>query len=250
MRELQSITLDRSDIINPVLMKPEDIKWGDWNRILFGESPPAYLLEVVVRVAIIYILILIAMRSLGKRMTAEVSRAELVARVSIAAAVGLPIQRPARGLLGAAIVAIIVVFVGRWLAALAVKSVRFEKVYQGYYATLVSDGVLDRQRMKKIRITQERLFAGLRSEGVRHLGQVKRFYMEANGEFSLVCAENEQPGLSVIPEWDAEMRQRHQQTDVLLCKGCGQARKEKPGACSHCGGGETEIGVLVKGRES
>lgn len=226
-------------------MKPEDIKWGDWNRILFGESPPAYLLEVVVRVAIIYILILIAMRSLGKRMTAEVSRAELVARVSIAAAVGLPIQRPERGLLGTAVVAVIIVFVGRWLAAIAFRSHRFEKAYQGYYATLVCDGVLDRQRMKKVRITQERLFAALRSESVRHLGQVKRFYIEANGEFSLVYAEDEQPGLSVIPEWDTEMRQRHQQTDVLLCKDCGQSWKENSGKCGHCGGKERETGVLV-----
>jgi uncharacterized membrane protein YcaP (DUF421 family) len=175
-------------------MKAEDIKWCDWQRILFGESPPAYLLEVVVRVAIIYVLILIAMRSMGKRMTAEVSRAELVARVSIAAAVGLPIQRPNRGLLGAFVVVLIIVLISRLLSVLASKSERFEKAYQGFYACLVSDGILDQQRMKKTRITQERVFAALRSEGIRHLGQVKRLYIEANGEFSLVRAEAEMPG--------------------------------------------------------
>src|SRR4028118_1918930 len=99
-------------------MKEDQIKWGDWQRILFGEAPPAYLLEVVVRVAIIYILVLLAMRLLGKRMTAKVSRSELVARVSIAAAVGLPIQRPNRGLLGAAAVVFVIVFVGRLLSSI------------------------------------------------------------------------------------------------------------------------------------
>lgn len=226
-------------------MKPEEIKWADWQRILFGESPPAYLLEVVLRVAIIYIMILIAMRSIGKRLPAEISRAEMVARVSIAAAVGLPIQRPTRGLLGAVVIAMVIVLVGRWLAAIAFKSPRFEKAYQGYYATLVKNAVLDRKRMKKIRITQERLYAALRDEDVRHLGQVERLYIEANGKFSIVKAKEEQPGLSVIPSWDGELRKRQRETDVILCKSCGTKWKDGLEKCEHCEGKETEKAILL-----
>ncbi|MBE7170756.1 MAG: DUF421 domain-containing protein [Williamsia sp.] len=224
-------------------MKPEDIQWGDWHRILFGETPPLYLLEVVVRVAIIYTLILIAIRSMGKRLPAELSRAELVARVSIAAAVGLPIQRPSRGLLGAAVVAAVIVLVGRWLAAWAYKSRRFEKAYQGYYVTIVQDGVLNIPQVKKSRVTKERIFAALRGEGIKHLGEVKRLYLEANGKFSLVPAEKKIPGLSIIPDWDAGLRQRQQETADTVCSTCGK-NLSSTHACQECGGKETERALL------
>jgi uncharacterized membrane protein YcaP (DUF421 family) len=226
-------------------MKADEIKWADWHRILFGESPPAYLLEVVVRVAIVYLLILIAMRVMGKRMTAEISRAELVARVSLAAAVGLPIQRPNRGLLGATVIVIVIVAIGRLLASISFKNPRFEKTYLGYYATLVKDGVLDVQRMKKIKITKERLFAALRSEGIRHLGQVKRFYIEANGKFSFVKEKDEKPGLSVIPSWDTELRLRQQQTDKKMCSSCGYTWNDSLRRCTNCGKEKSESAVLL-----
>ena len=226
-------------------MKEDQIKWGDWQRILFGEATPGYLLEVVVRVAIIYILVLLAMRLLGKRMTAKVSRSELVARVSIAAAVGLPIQRPNRGLLGAAAVVFVIVFVGRLLSSIVYRSNRFEHSYQGYYAILLRDGVLDYKRMKKVRITPERLFAELRSEGVRHLGQVKRMYIEANGDFSVVRSKEEKPGLSVIPEWDTELRERQKQTDVPVCKRCGFEWRKANAQCDQCDETESVMAFLL-----
>lgn len=226
-------------------MDSKDIKLNDWHRILFGESPPAYLLEVVVRVGVVYVLILIAMRLLGKRMTAKVSRAELVARVSLAAAVGLPIQRPNRGLLGPAIIAIIIVAVSRLLSSIAFGSQGFEKAYQGKYAALVADGIIDIKQMRRIRITKERLFAALRSEGVRHLGQVKRFYIEANGEFSLVCAKDERPGLCVIPVWDSELRQRQRLTNDSVCSTCGTVMTSGNDKCVNCKSSAVEKAVLL-----
>lgn len=196
------------------------------------------------RVAIVYLIILIAMRFMGKRMVAEVGRADIVARVSLAAAIGLPIQRPGRGLLVALVIVAVIVGVGRLLAWMAFKNKTFEKTFQGNYAPLVADGVIDRQRLNKVRITKERLFAALRAENIRHLGEVERLYMEANGEFSLVEKKGSEPGLSVIPQWDGELRDRQQRTGILLCKECGSIWKEGAGGCFHCGGKEQEAAVI------
>jgi uncharacterized membrane protein YcaP (DUF421 family) len=226
-------------------MNKADMKFGDWHRILFGESPPLYLLEVVVRVAVIYLLIQVAMRLFGKRMTAQVSRTERVARVSLAAAVGLTIQRPSRGILSSIVIITVIVLVGRWLAHLAFKSRKFEIAYQGYDATLVKDGVLNLGSMLKIRITKERLYAELRGKGIRHLGQVKRLYMEANGDFSIVENEKEIPGLAIIPGWDHEMCSRQQKTAELVCKNCGAKGSKSAGTCNHCNGTAFEPAILL-----
>ncbi|MBE9463450.1 DUF421 domain-containing protein [Dyadobacter subterraneus] len=226
-------------------MKKEDIHIGDWDRILFGEGPPAYLLEVVVRVALVYLLIFISIRFMGKRLIAEMARADLVARVSLAAAVGLAIQRPGRGILVSAVIVMVIIFVGRLLAVLVFKNRHFESAFQGKYSTLVNDGVIDIKLINKLLITKERLFAALREENIRHLGQVQRFYMEADGKFSLVSQENPAPGLSIIPEWDPGLRESQQKSDTQLCSTCGTLQTTNPIVCIHCGNNHWEPAIYL-----
>lgn len=202
---------------------------------MFGEGPPAYLLEVVVRVVVVYLIIFVSIRLLGKRMIAEMGRADLVAKVSMAAAVGLAIQRPGRGILVSTAIVFVIVCVGRWLAKLAYRNRWFEKAYQGVDALVITDGVIDQKRLVKVEVTKERLFAALRAEGIRHLGQVQRFYMEADGKFSLVIEKDAQPGLSVIPEWDQDLVVLQKQTELMVCVQCGYSNSEINIACLNCG---------------
>lgn len=228
-------------------MKKEDIKIDDWNRILFGEAPPLYLLETAVKVAIIYLIILIAIRLMGKRMTAELDRADIVARVSLAAAVSLPIQRPGQGLLTAAIIVMVIVITGRLLAAWTTHNTKFERIFNGTYAILVTNGIINQQELKKIQVTQERLFAALRKHGIKHLGQVKRFYIEENGKFSLVKNDKEKPGLAVIPHWDKDLLQQQKQTNIQLCISCGSACEND--ICK-CGGNKLGTAILLPNNSS
>jgi uncharacterized membrane protein YcaP (DUF421 family) len=226
-------------------MKKEEVHLGDWDRILFGEGPPAYLLEVIVRVAVVYLLIFISIRFMGKRMIAEMARADLVARVSLAAAVGLAIQRPGRGLLVSAVIVMVIIFVGKWLSALVYKNYNFERSFQGKYSMLVKDGVVDVKLTNKLLISKERLFSALREENIKHLGQVQRFYMEADGKFSLVKAEDPQTGLSIIPLWDQELRERQQKSDHPYCSNCGSKWNHEQTDCAHCGDKQNEPGILI-----
>src|SRR5438270_3226136 len=100
-------------------MKPEDIKLGDWMRIFIGEAPPAFFLELVIRVFIIFFLLIVSMRLLGRRMAGQLNRIEIIALFSLAAAIGVPLQAPDRGILPAFVIALIVVLVGRLVSTLA-----------------------------------------------------------------------------------------------------------------------------------
>jgi len=162
-------------------MKSYEIVMDDWMKILIGNVPIHFFLEVVFRVLFVFLLLIFSMRLMGKRMASQLSRNEMVAMSSLAAAIGIPIQAPDRGLLPALIVAIIVILGQRWIARIAAWNEQFEEVSQGDIGVLVYDGVLNIKEMKITRISRERLFAQLRSEGIKHLGQVQRFYFEANG---------------------------------------------------------------------
>lgn len=207
-------------------MKPQDLKLSDWARLLIGEVPGSFYVELIIRAFVIYLLLTVSMRLLGKRMSSQLGRNDLAAMVTLAAAIGVPLQAPDRGLLPAIVIAIVVVFLGRWIAAKAFRDQGFEKFSQGNIDVLVADSVMNLDRMKIVRISRERLVAQLRSNGVKQLGEVKRLYIEANGSFTLISEEQPHPGLSILPRWDEDFNKRFKKhEEVMVCQNCGKTQQ-------------------------
>jgi len=209
-------------------------------RWLVGDVPAGFYIELIIRAAFIYLLLMISMRLMGKRMSSQLGRNDMIAMVTLAATIGIPLQAPDRGLLPAIVIAVIVVVLSRWIAAKASKSEKFEHFSQGNISVLVKNSVMDLTEMKHARLTRERLVAQLRNSGVKQLGQVQRLYMEANGGFTLIKYEESKPGLFIIPRWDDELYNRFERSDQLLaCENCGFT-KQKPfepetTVCESCG---------------
>jgi uncharacterized membrane protein YcaP (DUF421 family) len=204
-------------------MEPDKIKLGDWQRILVGEVPVSFFIELVIRAAFIYLILMVSMRVMGKHMYSQLSRNELATLVSLAAAVGVPLMAPDRGILPAAVIAFVLVAAERAVSAWAAKNPRFEKILQGKGATLISNGVIDVDKLGRVGLSREQLFAQLRSSGILQLGTVKRIYMEANGAFTLVKSEQPVAGLSIIPIVDQALESEMTvQNDLKICSYCGQ----------------------------
>lgn len=220
-------------------MKPQDIHITDWMRMLVGEVPSSYYIEIIIRIAFVYLLLTVSMRLMGKRMAAQLNRNEMAAQVSLAAAIGMPVLAPDRGLLPAVVIAFVIVLTQRIIARIAHTNQRFEAITQDEISTLVADGVLQLNHMKRARVTRERLLAQIRSASLFHLGQIKRLYIESNGSFTLIQAHPPQPGLSVIPLWDTDFaREQKHIPDVFVCNNCGNPElvKDKPThSCAKCG---------------
>jgi uncharacterized membrane protein YcaP (DUF421 family) len=228
----------------------DDIKLWDWMRIMIGNVPWSFFIEAAIRITFIYLLLLLAMRLLGKRMAAQLNRNELVTLTFLAAAIGVPLQAPDRGLIPPVIIAFVVIIIGRMVASISAKNERFEEISQGNIEPLIKDAVLQFGHMRNSRISREKLFATLRSEGITHLGEVKRLYIEANGSFTLITDDKPDPGLSILPEWDKEFRSLQPLSDkMLVCKNCGNRRQlhEHDQLCIHCG--ETNWATAVEKAE-
>ena len=222
-------------------MKPEEIKLSDWIRILFGQVPPEFYIELIIRAFLIYALLMICMRLMGNRMSGQISRIDMAAMVALASAIGVPMLSPTNGMLPAFIIAFIVVAISRIIAKLSFRNQHFEEITQDDIDVLVEESVMQPEIMKRTRISRERLFAQLRSEKIAHLGKVKRVYLEAGGTFSLVENEEPKPGLMVLPEWDEDfIHDKLQETDIIICRNCGEKKPDnvpadKSTKCPHCG---------------
>lgn len=228
-------------------MEKEKIHLTDIQRILLGEVPGEFYIELVIRALFCYIVIIFAMRLMGSRISANLSRNELAAIAALAASTGVPLTDPSKGLLPALVAAALVVMIQRLISRKAAEDKAFEKLTQGDISTLVKDGEMQLKDMHLTRITRDRLTAHVRGEGLEHLGAVKRLYLEAGGNFTLIKEPQPGPGLTVIPEWDTDFREAQRKDDkVQACCSCGHTVEWRyTGECEKCGKNEWIKAVAV-----
>jgi uncharacterized membrane protein YcaP (DUF421 family) len=219
------------------VMKKEDIHPYDWARILFGEAPPVFLLEVFARTLIIYIFLLYVLRWLGKRMSGQLTIMELSVMLTLGAIVSASMQLPDHGILESFVLLFCAFAFQRGVSYIGVLSSRFEEFTQGSPAMLIKDGVLQLDALKKSRISRQQVFAQLRNKDIYNLGAVERMYLEASGMYSTFLSAQPRPGLSVLPPDDPSI-QGFQPDDknLMACRNCGQVRRsDNGGFCNDCG---------------
>ena len=217
-------------------MKPEDIHLSDWMRILVGEVPASFYLEAVLRVVFIYLLLL-SMRLMGNRMGKVLTRNEMVAMVSLAAANGVALMAPDRGLLPVVVVAAVVIGYQQLIARRAFRNKRFESLVLDDLNVLVTDGRLHLDKLEESVLCRTQVLAKLRKEGIANLGNVRRAYQEANGNFSIITFDDEQarPGLSIVPTIDTAFQEEQQKApDLFACASCGHLQQSKQAPATDC----------------
>jgi uncharacterized membrane protein YcaP (DUF421 family) len=216
-------------------MQPKPIQLTDWHRILAGGAPWTFLLEVMLRAAFTYLLLLLAMRLLGKRVAAQLTLFELSMVVTMAAVIGIPLQVPDRGLLPPVVLLGVLILLQRALAYWGLKRRRVELLAVGDLTMLMRDGRMLLEGMRETVLAREKVYAVLRGQGVQHLGQVERLYLESSGAFTVIRAREPRPGLSLIPE--PELRAEGAVLGHYVCASCGnpkRARRPPGDACEHC----------------
>jgi uncharacterized membrane protein YcaP (DUF421 family) len=229
----------------------ETIRIFDLKRIFLGDLPWTFTVEVIFRTVIMYIYALIIIRIIGKRaMGQQFSPFEFMIIIALGSAVGDPMFYPEVPLLHGMAVLTAVVILQRGLTYLAHQSEKVEAFVEGTPQRLVADGRLDLEGMESELISREELFTELREAGVEQLGQVKRAYLEQNGNIStfLYTPRETRPGLSLIPPWDITAPKALSagaaapKTGYNACNTCGETRHFAAGevlaSCSFCEGTE------------
>ena len=218
-------------------MEKDEIRLGDIQRILFGDLPPEFLLEVFIRTFIIYISFLLVMRWLGKRMAGQLTILELGVMLTLGAIVAPAMQAPNVGVLVGIFILLCVLGFQQGLTFLSFKSKKIEWLTQGKACIFIKDGVLILDEMKKARVTRQQIYAILRSADIFNLGQVERMYIESSGEFSIYQNKDAKPGLPLYPPNDQAIKNEQPNPDEKLkvCISCGYVDNcNNELECGHC----------------
>ncbi len=215
-------------------IQPQDIQLLDWYRILMGHAQWGFLLEVIFRTGAIYCFLLFFMQLLGKRTAAQLSILEMAVLFIIGAAIGGPIQLPTQGLIPA-IVALVMAFTcQRGFLLLCFKKSKIEAAFQGEVSILLKDGRLLMDKLKASKLPLSMVTSELRSQGIQHLGELRRIYFEPSGDFSLICYRKAKPGLSICPDIPDEFCTTKPVSGYFVCAYCGHGEEAKEAPSMQC----------------
>ena len=202
----------------------------DWQSLLFGNEEWAFLLNTGLRTLIMFTVILLALRLLGKRGIHQLSVFELGVIIGLGSAAGDPMFYRDVGILPSIVVFSVVILMYRLVTYLISKSERFETFVEGQPTYIMKDGTIlkafDDQPLAK-----EELFEQLRQHQVNHLGQVQCALMETDGQISIFYFPDDKvvPGLPILPDALDASFDTIPDNDVYSCRSCGNTLALNPG---------------------
>ena len=207
----------------------------EWRRILLNDLPVKFLLEVAFRTVVMFIFLVVALRTTGKRGVKQLSIYEIVIIVALGSAAGDPMFYEDVGIVPAVLVFMIVIGLYRLVTWLAGRYLWVEKIVEGRPVYLIEDGQFAIDKFTKESLSQDEFFSELRVYHVEHLGQVKTALLETSGELSVFfCGDRDvKPGLPILPHLFEQQFKVIPEAGIYACSFCGNV-EELPAGLSVC----------------
>lgn len=144
------------------------------------------MLIVFLRTVIIYILLVIIMRLMGKRQIGELEISDLVTTFLISEIASLPVTEPEIPLSHAVIPITTLLVFEVSISMLISRFPKIKSLLSSRPSTLIRNGELCQKAIKDSRLSFDELFSNLRQQGVDDVKQIKYAILEQNGKISVI----------------------------------------------------------------
>ena len=199
-------------------------------EFFLGDEDWTFIPEIMFRTFIMYLIVLISLRILGKRGVKQLSIFELVVIVGLGSAAGDPMFYKEVGILSAIVVFLIIVVAYKITSYFVNKSKKIEILLEGSCTCVIEHGRFAIENFKKETLAQDEFFAELRLKNVSHLGQVQLAILETTGNISVFYYKDEEVkyGLPILPALFADKKQEIKYKDYYSCSFCGLTQLSQP----------------------
>lgn len=195
----------------------------NWKELLWGDLDAYFLDDIAIRTVVMFLIVLFALKILGKRGVKQLSVFELVIIISFGSAAGDPMFYREVGLVPALSVFVFIIICYKITTFLVFKFAAIEKVLEGEPIYLIEDGVFLIENFNKEHLGYDEFFAEMRQQSVAHLGQIDIAILEISGEMSLYFYEDKDVlyGLPILPNLFKKQLRAIPEYGYYSCKYCG-----------------------------
>ena len=164
------------------------------------------------RTIILYLILILSIRLMGKRQIGQMEPAEFVVTMLVANLAAIPMQDGGIPIFSGVVPIFTVLGVELVLSALSLKSSKLRKLLCGKPVILIENGNILQGNLRKTRITLDELTGHLREKDVLDIRAVQYAILETNGNLSVFPYPKEQPASAR----DAGIKVRQQFLPITL----------------------------------
>lgn len=143
------------------------------------------MLIVFIRAAVLYCILVLTVRLMGKRQIGELQPAELAVTILISNIATLPVEDPEMPLLTGLIPILTLGCLDVLMSWAGMLCGRIRTFMSGRPVIIISGGKIDQQKMKELRFTIDDLMEALRGQGIFDLNEVQFAVAETTGKISV-----------------------------------------------------------------
>ena len=143
------------------------------------------MFTIVLRTVLIYLLLFVVLRLMGKRQIGELQTSEFVITVLLSEIASAPITNESIPLLHA-VVPILILLVTEILISVALLRFNFlKKIFYGKPSVLIRRGTIDEKELRRNRMEIDELLSALRQQGYSDVSDIRYAILEENGALSV-----------------------------------------------------------------
>jgi uncharacterized membrane protein YcaP (DUF421 family) len=151
------------------------------------------VLIVFVRTFIIYAVVVVLMRLMGKRQIGQLEPYELVVAVMIAELAAIPMEDKAIPLVHGLIPIFTLFFIQVCISYINMKSLWFRSFMDGSPSIVIRNGKIDIDELAKARYNINELLEQLRTKGYANIADVEFAILETSGNLSVIPKSQKRP---------------------------------------------------------
>ena len=184
--------------------------------------------SIFFRTAIIFVLLSVSMKAMGKREIGELEVSELITTLLISEICSIPIDDPDIPLLNAIIPVLFIVSLEIIISSIKNKSRKLKRLIDGNTVFLISRGKINQEALRENRISLEEFFCALRQNGIGKLDEIEYCILEANGKISVLGKNAEMDHIIISDgEINRAVLKKLGYDEVWLTEKLGELRAEK-----------------------
>lgn len=147
----------------------------------------------LVRGLIIYLLVMICVRLMGKRQIGDLQPSDLVITILLSEIAAIPMQDNDLPLINSIAAVIMLVAIEILISYVSLRFRRLRHIMDGNAVMIIKNGKIDQKQLKKLRFTVDDLMGGLRLKDVFDINDVDYAYVETNGSLSVLVKAEKLP---------------------------------------------------------
>ena len=140
---------------------------------------------LIFRTVLVYVLIIAAMRLMGKKQLGELQPSELVSTILISNLASISIESPELPLIGSVVPVFLIVSMEIVLSGLCLRFNPIARLVSGSPKIVIQKGVVNQKMLRELRFTPDDLLEALRAKDVFDLSEVDFAVVETNGSVSV-----------------------------------------------------------------